>query len=66
MDILFWAAAPINDIWYALPLLAAVSLVYSTTRGERTLPIPGQALRFAVKVGGVLLVLMLVLLLMSR
>jgi len=66
MDSLFSAAAAINEMWYLLPLLIAVSVVYAATRGERILPILAHALRFGVKVVGVLMVLMVLLLLMSR
>jgi hypothetical protein len=33
------------DIWYALPLIVAVSLAYAATRHERMRPIFGHALR---------------------
>ncbi len=37
-----------NDLWYALPLIIAVSLVYSGTRAEQM----GAILRGAVRFGG--------------
>jgi hypothetical protein len=33
------------DIWYALPLIVAISLAYAATRHERMGPILGHALR---------------------
>ena len=33
-------------IWYALPLLVAISLVYGATRHERTRDVLSQAMRF--------------------
>ena len=66
MDNLLLAAAQINDMWHALPLVIAVSLVYSATRDERMFPILVHALKFGGKVAGVLAVLLVLLLLMSR
>jgi hypothetical protein len=37
-----------NDLWYALPAIIAISLVYSATRNERMSPILIQAGRVAV------------------
>ena len=42
-----FAAAHVNDLWYALPLIVAISLVYSGTRHERMQPILSGAVRFA-------------------
>ena len=36
-----------SQLWYALPLIVSISLVYSATRHERFLPILGHAVRFA-------------------
>ena len=36
------------DLWYAVPLIVAVSLVYSATRHEETGPIMIQSLRTGV------------------
>jgi hypothetical protein len=36
----------INDLWYALPLVISVSLVYSATRAEQMSTIWRGALRF--------------------
>jgi len=40
--------AAVPAIWYALPLIVAVSLVYGATRQELMPPILHQAYRFAV------------------
>lgn len=37
----------INDLWYALPLIASISLVYSATRHEAMEIILPRALRMA-------------------
>ncbi len=53
----------INQLWYAAPLIVAISLVYAATRHELLEPILRHALRFAVTIttllGGVLAVLAL-------
>lgn len=41
-------AAMTGRLWYALPLLVAVSLVYSATRHEEVGPILNHAWRFAL------------------
>lgn len=40
--------ASIAALWYALPLIVSVSLVYGATRQELMQPILQQAFRFAV------------------
>ncbi|MCP4641024.1 MAG: hypothetical protein GY851_11350 [bacterium] len=54
-----------NDMWYALPLVVAVSLVYSATRHEQMGPILGHALRIGVWIVGFMAVVFAVLLLLS-
>ena len=54
-----------NDLWYALPLLVAVSLVYSATRHERWKPILSHAVRFGAWVAGLMLAVMIVLMVMD-
>ncbi len=39
--------AQINLMWYSLPLIVAISLVYSATRHEQMQPILAHALRWA-------------------
>ena len=40
--------AEITRLWYLLPLLISVSLVYGATRHERMAPILEHAIRFAL------------------
>ena len=40
------ATMHLHDLWYALPLVASVSLVYSATRAEHLGPILANAVRF--------------------
>jgi hypothetical protein len=54
-------AARINSLWYSLPLIAAVSVVYSATRHEAMDAIFVGALRFAAWIGGFMLVVFAVL-----
>lgn len=64
---LLLAAQP-NSLWYALPLIVVVSLVYSATRHELPAPIAVAAIRMAgwivafMLVGFVLLSIMLAML----
>ena len=59
------ASLLVNDLWYALPLIIAVSLVYSATRHEAMEPILHHALRIGtwivVFMGIVFIVLSLIL-----
>ena len=57
--------ATINQMWYALPLIVAVSLVYSATRHERMRDITMGALRTGSWIAGFMLALFLVLFWMS-
>jgi hypothetical protein len=41
-----------NDLWYALPLVAAASLVYAATRHEQLGPILRHAVRIAAWILG--------------
>jgi len=50
-----------NDLWYALPLLISVSLVYSGTRHEEWRPILSHAVRFGAWVVGLMLFVALLL-----
>ena len=47
--------AQINQLWYALPLIVSVSLVYAATRHEYMEPILGHAIRFGAWIGGFML-----------
>ena len=61
-------AAQMNHLWYALPLIVVVSLVYSATRHELPAPIAFGAIRMAgwivvfMLIGLVVLALMLAML----
>ena len=49
------------QIWYALPLIAAISLVYGATRHEYIMPILRHSLRAASWVAGFMFVIFVVL-----
>jgi hypothetical protein len=44
---IFLLASRLSDFWYALPLIAAISLVYAGTRYEAMEDILARALRMA-------------------
>ena len=50
LPILF--AAHVAQIWYSLPLVVAISLVYAATRHEHMVPILQHALRFGLWIVG--------------
>jgi hypothetical protein len=50
-----------HDLWYALPLIIAVSLVYAATRSEAMPQILHGALRVAIWFGGFVAVVMVIL-----
>jgi cytochrome c oxidase assembly factor CtaG len=53
------------DLWYAVPAIIAVSLVYAATRHERMRPILAHASRMALWTLGFMLLIFAVLELMS-
>jgi hypothetical protein len=55
----------INDLWYALPLVIVVSLVYAATRHEAMQPILVHAGRIGVWIVSFMAVVFAVLLLLS-
>ena len=57
---------PYNQLWYAVPLIAAVSLVYGATRDEEMTPILIHAYRSAVMIVGFLLTMFVILWVISR
>jgi len=59
------SVAETNRLWYALPLVVAVSLVYGATRHELMGPILNNALRAAVWIGGFMAIIFAVLMLIS-
>lgn len=54
-----------NDMWYALPLIVAVSLVYAATRHEDMGPIALHAARIAAWIVGFMIVIFAVLYVVS-
>lgn len=50
-----------NRLWYAAPLIVAVSLVYAATRHELVRPILEHAVRFGAWIIGFMFVVFLVL-----
>jgi Na+/alanine symporter len=57
--------AQIFDVWYALPLIVAVSLVYAATRHEEPAPLLMHALRVGAWITGVMVALFVLLTLIS-
>lgn len=55
----------INPLWYALPLIITVSLVYAATRHEEMGPILRHALRVGVWIVGFLAIGFVVLAVLS-
>lgn len=53
--------AEVNMMWYAPPLIAAISLVYAATHHERMTPILWHAGRLALMISGFMLLIMAVL-----
>lgn len=54
-----------NQLWYTLPLVVSISLVYGATRHEHMGPILYQAFRSAVWMVGFMAVIFAVLLVVS-
>jgi len=50
-----------NDLWFALPLVIAVSLVYAATRHESMAPILRHATRIGTWIVGFMVAVFLVL-----
>ena len=65
MDSLLLAAVGISDMWYTVPLIVAVSLVYSATRHEEMAPILTHAVRIGVWIVGFMAVIFVILLLIN-
>ena len=59
------SALSTNQLWYALPLIVVVSLVYAATRHEEIGPILSHAWRIGVWIVGFMAVVFVVLLLVS-
>lgn len=54
-------ATRINTLWYALPLIAAVSVVYAATRHEAMEAILVGSVRIGAWIGGFMLVVFVIL-----
>jgi len=65
MDNFLLAMLSRNDMWYALPLIIATSLVYAATRHEQMRPMLGHAVRFGVWIAGFMAIFFVVLLLVT-
>jgi hypothetical protein len=59
------ATTRINDLWFTLPLIVSVSLVYAATRHELMVPILQHALRIGVWIVGFMAVILVVILLIA-
>lgn len=59
------SVADTNRLWYALPLVVSVSLVYGATRHELMKPILNNALRAAAGIGGFMGVIFVLLAIIS-
>lgn len=57
--------ARVHDLWFALPLIVSVSLVYGATRHEAMPEILGHAGRFGLWVTGFMIVILAVLMLIN-
>ena len=65
MDNLLLAAVDKCYLWYTIPLIVTVSLVYSATRHEASGPILAHALRVAIWIVGFMAIVFVVLLILS-
>ena len=59
------SVADTNRLWYALPLVVSISLVYGATRHELVKPILNHAFRAAVWIGCFMAIIFAVLLFIS-
>ena len=60
-ELLLWAQGDINQLWYLVPLIVVISLVYAATRQEEMRPILRHARRVAVMILSFLGIALLVL-----
>lgn len=61
IDTFLLAVLGIWDFWFALPLIVAVSLVYSATRHEQMGPILRHAVRVGIWIVGFMVIVFLIL-----
>lgn len=59
------AVGKINDLWYALPLIVTVSLVYAGTRHEEMTPILLRGLRVGTMITGFMALILVLLEMLS-
>ena len=59
-------ATTYNRMWYAVPLIVVISLVYAATRHEKAGPILEHAVRFGGWIVGFMLMVFVVLFLFSN
>lgn len=59
------SAMSIHRMWFALPLIVVVSLVYSATRHEEMGPMLGHAVRFAAWIVVFMIIVLGVLLMIT-
>ena len=58
MQNLLLPLADVNLMWYSLPLIVAISLVYSATRHEQLGPIFAHAVRLGLMIAGFMTVIL--------
>ena len=63
--LVFVAAVWFNRLWYSLPLVVVISLVYAATRHELMRPILEHAVRFGLWILGFMAAVFLVLVVLS-
>ena len=61
MDVMLTGAVELYHVWYALPLVVAVSLVYAATRHEAMAPIVKHAMGCGAWILGLMAVVMVLL-----
>ncbi len=64
-SLVFVAAVWFNRLWYSLPLVVVISLVYAATRHELMRPILEHAVRFGLWILGFMAIVFLVLVVLS-
>lgn len=65
IDHVLLAASGIRQLWYAIPLVLVISLVYAATRHESVVPIFRHALGCGTWIVGLMAVVLAILLLLS-
>ncbi len=66
MDVpILFASLMNSQLWYAIPLIAAISLVYGATRHEHMRPILQHAWRMAKWIVGFMLIIIAILTVVS-